>query len=776
MKIITSTGCGEGMIVQLKEAASRLESCEYNPTLNVDTTHVVVNPDAEVSEKYKYAIAARLQIIRPEWLVESAAAGYWLNEDDYCPPPIWGRGLIVALTGFQDIEIRAGVERSVTSAGGKFSPQLQPDVTHLVAFSPEGAKYERAREWNIRIVTLGWVRECEHTGIYQPPEHFALPSEEERGWSSTEISRLPNSAVLDGCCVCLVGFKDEIMRSNEHANGSGRTNAMLTRAAALLRKGMGTRSHALSSTGRVPHRDNTLWGVTHIVVGQSRRQQCTKDEILPPNFIPFDVMDSKTRKILSKKKNHVRVVDKEWLRRCVEDEKIQETAAFEISLEVMLEERPKIVEEVAEASESKPTQSVSKSIAKTGSDRSGEGGREEHRHSGNDDQTAKKLHIPSSSMRSVSPLLRTKPVFENRTFIVDEDQEFSEMTDNLTRYGGVVYFVNSIPEGFATRVQCNTKSSRSGRRLPTCYAITRDGPNIEAFYNLLPKNVEIKRASWFWVQCVIAEQTFCKPSMKESLFTPQLEPIKKFVVTDRQFVVSVSGYDGAERSAIKQLVIAMNGQFEGNLIRDRVTHLVCKWPKGEKYKKSREWGSIKVVTAQWLYDCAREGYSAGCENNFLTDRPMTGMHSESSVLPPASDANHATSKYLDDKNPGASLASPCQQTANLECKADGILWGSKEDAPRDFDCDIDFEDEDDSVDMAAFRRKRPNPLNSQPRKKGRLVSVERTRFKKQSAASLHRQPEFHRSTNADEDGNSEEFCESQVVTWDEARPQPWSQS
>uniref|UniRef100_A0A183C9C0 PAX transactivation activation domain-interacting protein n=1 Tax=Globodera pallida TaxID=36090 RepID=A0A183C9C0_GLOPA len=65
--------------------------------------------------------------------------------------------------------------------------------------------------------------------------------------------------------------------------------------------------------------------------------------------------------------------------------------------------------------------------------------------------------------------------------------------------------------------------------------------------------------------------------------------------------VSVSGFLGSERVEIGRLVASHGGIFNGAMSRSSCTHLISATNYGEKYRRAREWGSVKVVTSRWLH-------------------------------------------------------------------------------------------------------------------------------------------------------------------------------
>uniref|UniRef100_A0A914I8U5 RNA helicase n=1 Tax=Globodera rostochiensis TaxID=31243 RepID=A0A914I8U5_GLORO len=72
--------------------------------------------------------------------------------------------------------------------------------------------------------------------------------------------------------------------------------------------------------------------------------------------------------------------------------------------------------------------------------------------------------------------------------------------------------------------------------------------------------------------------------------------------------VSVSGFLGPERIEIGRLVASHGGIFNGAMSRSSCTHLISATNYGEKYRRAREWGSVKVVTSRWLHKSIEMGY------------------------------------------------------------------------------------------------------------------------------------------------------------------------
>ena len=63
------------------------------------------------------------------------------------------------------VNFLAWLQESIVTHGGDYRGNLTKDVTHLVANTPEGRKYRYAEQWNIRVVSLCWFKDCIDRGM-----------------------------------------------------------------------------------------------------------------------------------------------------------------------------------------------------------------------------------------------------------------------------------------------------------------------------------------------------------------------------------------------------------------------------------------------------------------------------------------------------------------------------------------------------------------------------------------------------------------------------------
>ncbi|KAK5966924.1 hypothetical protein GCK32_012371, partial [Trichostrongylus colubriformis] len=75
-----------------------------------------------------------------------------------------------------------------------------------------------------------------------------------------------------------------------------------------------------------------------------------------------------------------------------------------------------------------------------------------------------------------------------------------------------------------------------------------------------------------------------------------------------KMVITATGVSGSERVDIARLIELNGGRFSGDMKRNQCTHLIADQAKGMKYKKAREWNSIKIVRCTWLRKSVVAGY------------------------------------------------------------------------------------------------------------------------------------------------------------------------
>ena len=154
--------------------------------LTSDVTHLLVGDSN--TPKYKYVARERedVKVLKPEWV--EAVRDCWVKdqsfnlaslEEEY-KYPIFG-GLIICVTGFEDLTLRTQLQECVSENGGDYRGDLTKQVTHLIAFKPEGKKWQYANQWGLKVVTIQWLRDSLERGLIleESAYHPMLPIEEQ---------------------------------------------------------------------------------------------------------------------------------------------------------------------------------------------------------------------------------------------------------------------------------------------------------------------------------------------------------------------------------------------------------------------------------------------------------------------------------------------------------------------------------------------------------------------------------------------------------------------
>jgi DNA replication regulator DPB11 len=57
------------------------------------------------------------------------------------------------------VTFRAQLQEAISAHGGEYRGDLTKEVTHLIAYTPEGKKYQYATQWEIKVVGLAWLKD-----------------------------------------------------------------------------------------------------------------------------------------------------------------------------------------------------------------------------------------------------------------------------------------------------------------------------------------------------------------------------------------------------------------------------------------------------------------------------------------------------------------------------------------------------------------------------------------------------------------------------------------
>ncbi|KAI9837313.1 MAG: hypothetical protein M1819_000387 [Sarea resinae] len=219
--------------------------------LTSDVTHLIVGDSN--TPKYKYVAKERpdMKVLAPDWV--EAVRQSWMQgddtdvqalEDEYRLPTL--AGLKICVTGFDNrgfplrmeirpdidncyavVEERQALQEAISGNGASYHGDLTKDVTHLIAVSASGRKYQYGTEWGVRIVTLSWLKDSLERGmILDEPLYHPLLPEEERG-KNAWVKKAFSSSTLrkrareeDRTTESLIGGKRKLRRTASLKLGS----------------------------------------------------------------------------------------------------------------------------------------------------------------------------------------------------------------------------------------------------------------------------------------------------------------------------------------------------------------------------------------------------------------------------------------------------------------------------------------------------------------------------------------------------------------------------
>ena len=165
--------------------------------LTSDVTHLLVG--SITTTKYRYVAKERpdVRVLRPEWI--GAVRESWIEggdvdveslEKEHTAPTFFG--LNICVTGFGDLDQREYLSNTIEAQGAQYHGDLTKEVTHLVAASPQGAKYTHAKQWGIFVVSLRWFEDSLQRGMALD-ESLYLPElpREQQGTGAFRTERKP---------------------------------------------------------------------------------------------------------------------------------------------------------------------------------------------------------------------------------------------------------------------------------------------------------------------------------------------------------------------------------------------------------------------------------------------------------------------------------------------------------------------------------------------------------------------------------------------------------
>ncbi|TVY35341.1 S-M checkpoint control protein [Lachnellula subtilissima] len=200
--VLCCTSVSEVLRTKLFEYAKQMGAiCEFD--LTNDVTHLIIG-ESYNTPKYRYVAKERpdvkpmglgwIEALRQLWIRDEQIDGQALEKEHTLPTL---HSLKFSMTGSEDSKgfYHGAAERQIIADeieahGAVYAGDLTKSITHLISFRTEGAKYEAAKSWKIRIVSIEWLRDSLERGmvldeaLYDPN----LP-QEERGKGAWDRSK-----------------------------------------------------------------------------------------------------------------------------------------------------------------------------------------------------------------------------------------------------------------------------------------------------------------------------------------------------------------------------------------------------------------------------------------------------------------------------------------------------------------------------------------------------------------------------------------------------------
>jgi len=167
--VLCGTSLDQNVRAELGQSAQEMGAV-HSLDLTSAVTHLLVG--SVDTPKYKHVAKSRpdVKVLSPEWI--TAVRDVWIHDreidlsaltEEYRLPSLYN--LDICITGFDDLSQRDSIQKSINDNGGKYHKDLTKHVSHLVAAKPQGAKYERAKQWGMKIISLKWLQETLQRGM-----------------------------------------------------------------------------------------------------------------------------------------------------------------------------------------------------------------------------------------------------------------------------------------------------------------------------------------------------------------------------------------------------------------------------------------------------------------------------------------------------------------------------------------------------------------------------------------------------------------------------------
>ncbi|KAG0705816.1 hypothetical protein DFH29DRAFT_904916, partial [Suillus ampliporus] len=515
-------------------------------------THLLANSHG--GAKYTCALERKIPIMRPEWIAD--AHEVWLRGDDVdlaetIPGyrlPIFS-GITLSLSGIEDLEQRASINRALTRHGGTYVKAIERPVkvTHLLCAGDNETekmryadKFNKRGEAKIHVVWEEWFWDClEFGGRFEEKRYAVTRPRPERKTTNEEVTTS-------------IPVRDSAPGS--HPSNAIPVDGHLPRTPIPPKPSLEhdlAEEEELASLSQAPVRAVTLqlWG-----------------SLLRPRGFELDAVGNKLVRSPSKSQSMGG----------------PPTSPTRLPVRLMPNARAKGNEKEREP---QGKSSVISSFRRANS-----------------------FAPPTKELGTRQPFRRTTTI----AALGPEDAEGSEAPHRLqvedssmvTLFVG--YRFRLLGEAKCANVRTAIESGGG-------VVMDEDTDNVDfivvrlisgskLYQNEPDETLRAKYRTECWLEHSVFLERICEPHENIS-FTPLTLPCP--IPNAEQIILSLSGLDQSELCWTKRLLRALGITLAQTFSR-RSTHLLCPSACGAKYDKAKEW-NIPVVAMTWLEDMATEG-------------------------------------------------------------------------------------------------------------------------------------------------------------------------
>ncbi|KAG2147749.1 uncharacterized protein EDB93DRAFT_1146459 [Suillus bovinus] len=514
-------------------------------------THLIANNHG--GAKYACALERKIPIMRPEWITD--AYHVWLRGDDVDLAetvsthrlPIFS-GVILSLSGIDDIEQRANINRTLTRYGGTYVKAIERPVkvTHLLCAGDNETekmryadKFNKRGEAKIHVVWEEWFWDClEFGGRFEEKRYVVTRPRPERKTMNEELttsmpvhdsapSTHPSNAIPADC---------HLLRTSAPPKPSHEHDILDEEEPASL--------------ARTPVRAVTLqlWGsllrprgfeidpvANKLVRSPSKSQSIASPQMSPtrlPAYLTPDVRTRTTDKVIEPQGKSV-------------------ISSFK---------RAKSFAPPAKEPMTRQPFRRTTTIAALGPE---------------DAEGSTLPRQPEVEDSSITTL------FAGYCFRLLGEAKCANVRNAIDRGGGVVMDEDTDDVDFI---------------------VVRLISGSKLYQNEPDERLRAKYRTECWLEHSVFQERICGPHENIS-FRPLSLPYP--IPNTEQIILSLSGLDQSELCWTKRLLRAL-GITLAQIFSRRSTHLLCPSACGTKYDKAKEW-NIPVVGMAWLEDMAKEG-------------------------------------------------------------------------------------------------------------------------------------------------------------------------